>query len=320
MRDLPNTGVVKAIAGDSDAEFKVGDHVIYDRHTQQLIEIEGERLTRVKVEDVQRYYDAESMRVYILSGMKYGNLHLGAADSLSHLQGNERKQTVLVSESMRPFSTAFPTSCPKSGRANGRLRGAIKYAKTKYSDVVVLSTYGKGWPVDKRRRRSSLTVVAPGGWTNLTTPTCRWCSISDQKSANCFTRVSRQANRSSCLATKAKAPPFPMVDDLYLLLKDSFPKHEIVKLSEIHCEKIFDLCGLYDKASALVSIECVNLHLSKASGVPVVALVTDKPEFWRGTAYQKRFLVHCRYGDYQFRRPEIVKAVQAASRCGRSQK
>ena len=53
MRELPNTGVVKAIAGDSDAEFSVGDHVIYDRHTQHLIEIEGERLTRVKVEDVQ---------------------------------------------------------------------------------------------------------------------------------------------------------------------------------------------------------------------------------------------------------------------------
>ena len=53
MRDLPNTGVVKAIARDSDAEFNVGDHVIYDRHTQHLIEIDGERLTRVKVEDVQ---------------------------------------------------------------------------------------------------------------------------------------------------------------------------------------------------------------------------------------------------------------------------
>jgi hypothetical protein len=62
-----------------------------------------------------------------------------------------------------------------------------------------------------------------------------------------------------------------------------------------------------------VSIETVHLHLSKASKVPTIALVTDKPEMWHGTAYQDRFLVHCRYQDYQMRKGEIISALKKVS-------
>jgi co-chaperonin GroES (HSP10) len=54
IRDLPNTGVIVAVRAAEPVEFKVGDHVVYNRYKQQLTDIPGEKqtLTRVKIEDV----------------------------------------------------------------------------------------------------------------------------------------------------------------------------------------------------------------------------------------------------------------------------
>jgi co-chaperonin GroES (HSP10) len=52
QRDLPNTGVVKHSPQNPDAEFKVGDRVIFDRHKQQLMMVGDEQLALVKVADV----------------------------------------------------------------------------------------------------------------------------------------------------------------------------------------------------------------------------------------------------------------------------
>ena len=43
-------GIIFAIADGE--EIKTGDKVVYDRHKQQLMEVRGEKLTLVKVEDV----------------------------------------------------------------------------------------------------------------------------------------------------------------------------------------------------------------------------------------------------------------------------
>ena len=49
-RELPCMGIILAIADGE--EIKTGDKVVYDRHKQQLMEVRGEKLTLVKVEDV----------------------------------------------------------------------------------------------------------------------------------------------------------------------------------------------------------------------------------------------------------------------------
>jgi co-chaperonin GroES (HSP10) len=49
-RELPCMGIVQAIA---DGEpIKIGDRVLYDRHKQQLMDVRGDKLALVKIEDV----------------------------------------------------------------------------------------------------------------------------------------------------------------------------------------------------------------------------------------------------------------------------
>jgi co-chaperonin GroES (HSP10) len=49
-RDLPNVG--RVLVAPKDAEFKKGDHVVFDRFKQQLVEIDGKTVTIVKAEHV----------------------------------------------------------------------------------------------------------------------------------------------------------------------------------------------------------------------------------------------------------------------------
>jgi predicted GH43/DUF377 family glycosyl hydrolase len=115
-------------------------------------------------------------------------------------------------------------------------------------------------------------------------------------------------------ADHSESSPFEQMPDLMSLLVDNFgTTHKILRLSEVKAEKIYDLIGLYDRADVLVSVETMHLHLSAASGVSVVALVTDKPEIWRGTAWRRQFALHVRYADYEHRKAEIVRSVQGVS-------
>lgn len=51
-KDLPNTGTVKYLNPKAKVDFKVGDRVLYNRHAQELWEINDEKLTKVKLKDV----------------------------------------------------------------------------------------------------------------------------------------------------------------------------------------------------------------------------------------------------------------------------
>lgn len=58
-------------------------------------------------------------------------------------------------------------------------------------------------------------------------------------------------------------------------------KYNVVDLSQIRAERIYDLVGLIERASALVSIDTATLHLAAATGTPYVAIVNNAP--WLGT-------------------------------------
>jgi hypothetical protein len=94
-------------------------------------------------------------------------------------------------------------------------------------------------------------------------------------------------------------------------LRREFGKtHQIVNLDRVKAHRVYDMLGLYDHAAALVSIDTVHLHLSRASNVPVFALARDYPTRWHGTPHQERFAFHCRYGDYPKREDEMMVALR----------
>jgi len=110
---------------------------------------------------------------------------------------------------------------------------------------------------------------------------------------------------------KGKSSPFKDAAALFDLIWHEFSdQYNVVDLSEVKAERIYDLLGLYDNAAALVSIDTVHLHLSRASQVPVFALARDDPERWHGTPQFERFAWYCRYGQVMEQAGELVEALK----------
>lgn len=107
----------------------------------------------------------------------------------------------------------------------------------------------------------------------------------------------RDAERESLLVNKLTVPDKPMLL-VNVTHSVSSPFHEgpkllaaiqerlandfnIVNVGGLKLHRIYDLLGLMDAASCLVSVDSAHLHLAPASGVPTVALVNDQP--WLGS-------------------------------------
>lgn len=77
------------------------------------------------------------------------------------------------------------------------------------------------------------------------------------------------------VATKGVSSPFAHSEDLINGLQSRFPEYKIVDLSTIQAEKPFDLLGVLDAASCLVTIDTLQLWLANAAQCPTIALVND---------------------------------------------
>jgi hypothetical protein len=108
------------------------------------------------------------------------------------------------------------------------------------------------------------------------------------------------------LADHSQSSPFEPIEDLYDSLIKEFPSRSIVRCSSIRTPHLFDFLTLMDAADLIVTIDTAFLHLSRACKTPVIALVTDKPGTWWGSAWHPRFAMHCRYADYALRKSELL--------------
>lgn len=119
--------------------------------------------------------------------------------------------------------------------------------------------------------------------------------------------------RMILVARRGRSSPFKFADEMMRTVRREFGKEFfIVDLAKVRAERIYDLLGLYDRASALVSIDTVHAHLSRASNVPTLVLARDYPQLWDGVPYERRFAFYCRYGAWPRRKGEFVEALRAA--------
>lgn len=202
----------------------------------------------------------------------------------------------------------FVTRVPYDGDFSD-LAGAIRFAKKRFEDVVVPQVYGKDFPFRKLTPSFQLDQWQRAGYLD------QWDTIELKLPRPHYAHhlVKRYIGEHRCIlfADHGQSSPFPHREEMAnLLVKHFGATHKIVRLSEIRMKNPMDMLALYDAAELLVSIETLHLHLSAASKTPVVALVTDKPERWHGTAYQKRFRFSCRYGEFPMRKEEVLQAIR----------
>jgi hypothetical protein len=98
------------------------------------------------------------------------------------------------------------------------------------------------------------------------------------------------------VASLGVSSPFANSEQLINGLRLRFPDHTILDLSKVKAERIYDLLGILDRASCLVTIDTAHLWLANVAKCPTVALVNDG---WRGSPPPVTATSTFRYWDFQ---------------------
>lgn len=190
------------------------------------------------------------------------------------------------------------------------LTGAVKQAKRDFDEVVITSTYGREFPINQRLSSFQLDQWHRAGCLD------KWDTLPLvlPRPANAKELATQYIKGPTILyADHSQSSPFPHKDELYAMLKDDFgATHKILRLSEVRLDNPLDLLALYDAASLIIAVETMHVHLSKATDTPVIALATDTPSPWHGSAPSKRFRFYCRYSEFDTRCQQLIEAARAA--------
>ena len=192
------------------------------------------------------------------------------------------------------------------------LCGALRFAKIRGGVIWTPQTFGKDFPIKRDHPSFQLDQWDRCGrlkeWGTLPLTLPRHELNLNVHAEHSKVMVFRDIGdkRFILFSDHSQSSPFPHKEELFTILKETFPSHLIVRLSSIRLPRLLDLLALMDAADLIVCIESMPLHLSAATKTPVIALATDVPSRWHGSAYHPRMALHVRYGDYAQRREEIT--------------
>lgn len=113
------------------------------------------------------------------------------------------------------------------------------------------------------------------------------------------------------VSASGNSSPFPYRTLLFELLQLKFKKEfYVVDLAQFKAARIYDLLGLFEVSHCLVATDSAPLHLAYACGIPVVALINDKPSLWHGSVWRPNHIAHIRYKDFAARATEMLEAIE----------
>jgi len=181
------------------------------------------------------------------------------------------------------------------------LKEALTVAKREFNEVISLATYGRQFPIEHRTSSFALDQFERAGVMPLWDKLPLVINYAERKPF---------AKPTILLCDHSQSSPFLYKQRLYQLLKENFPKHQVLLLSDVLLPHFADFVGWYDKADALVTIETAHRHLSVATKTPVFALAADKPTKWNGTAWHKRLSFYCRYSEFEQRQDELIQSMK----------
>ena len=200
----------------------------------------------------------------------------------------------------------------------GDIRGAVKFAKQRFSKVIILQMHGKDYEVERltpsfqldswlRARCLSRFQELPLVFNNRSGIRER---ILFKNTIHRLEKKHRPFEKYILVGDHSESSDFKFTEELVLMLKAEFePNFRVIRLSEVKAERIFDLLSIYEKASCLVTIDTSHAHLSKASCVPTIVLAADG---WRGTAQHRAFRFYCRYSEWPNRKNRLMFEVSDA--------
>lgn len=179
---------------------------------------------------------------------------------------------------------------------------ALQQARKLTANIILAQIYG--WGITNQQactsfaRESWWAAGARMPWGSLP------LTIDNRNAARESELVGRMVQRRGekrfvLVAAEGNSSPFPFRHFLLRQLRARLSaRHEIIDLAEIRAHRFFDLLGLFDVASCLVTVDTGHLHLAHASKVPVVSIITRDPSKWHGSPWRPNHIGRFYYDEF----------------------
>lgn len=198
---------------------------------------------------------------------------------------------------------------------------ALVFAKRNFPEdkIVNCSVYGKNYVYKKLcasfQRESWRFTECPLAWGTLPL-------VFDKRSAEREQRLAdnyqfKYGQKTLITALSGTSSPLPYKDMLLKYLRANLNQKEwqIVDISDLRAERIYDLLALYERASSLIAIDSAPLHLAQAMPhlppeLPVISLISDLKDTWHQSSWRRNHIKRILYSEVPTRLVEILEAVE----------
>lgn len=235
---------------------------------------------------------------------------------LRHIAESYAKPHLIVSREFLPlldgisYVEPYPVDLPYD-----QILSAINLAEKEFAHVIVAQIWGKGWTQPKLTEAYNKEAWLQTGFLHRFDDPA-WLPVFDQRN------LARE--KSLCVKLQGLEKPMLLVKLdgsvsspchdcpalLPLIVKRFGQDFNVINLSEVRSERIFDLLGLMDRAACLVSVDTSLLHLAGATTVPTVALVN--PAQWLGTLPRCNCVRKLTYTEALAEPEKVLEAVTSA--------
>lgn len=185
----------------------------------------------------------------------------------------------------------------------GDIREAAKRARLKYPNAKVIQTWGSDWKAPRTTENFQREQWARMGMDR------RFEQLSlvfDKRDAGREAKLvadhiltfEDQTKPTLLLSLSAVSTPVTCSETIKAMIEGELSHiFNILDISAIPVERLYDLLGLLDVSACLVTVDTATLHLANASSIPVVALVNT--DSWTASLRRPNHIYRSPYNDVE---------------------
>lgn len=262
--------------------------------------------------------DSRANNVCVVELGRYGDI-INILPFLKHIHDHYKTPALCVAQEFADLldgvSYVKPFVVPLK---NEELSRAIELSESSYKIVVNAQIWGRGWQQKRETESYNMESFRNCGILNKFNDK-NFFPVFDrrdpQREAMLIELAKGGSNKPMILVNVGKAVSSPCEHCKILMdeIRQQWLDYNIVDLSEIKADRLYDFIGLMEKSALLVCIDTSFLHLAAATNIPVVAITN--PKEWAGTIVRGNIAGQLTYNQVKDDPRQIHECIATALQC-----
>lgn len=248
----------------------------------------------------KNHHAAKKNSVCFVQLGRYGDL-INVMPLWLHCHNTYTKPHVMVSREFAPLLDGISYVTPYVvDLKQDQPDEAIRIANREFAHVVITQVWGQNYQAAKLTESYNMESWRVSGFLHKFSDRT-WKPVFDRYEPALAQAICAKARKTEkpfivVNVTNGISSPFKHGDAVLKSIHDRFDAtHEIIDVSKLRLDRIYDLLGLINMADQVVSIDTSLLHMATATATPLVAIVNSVE--WLGTVPRTELCVCIDYNE-----------------------